>query len=166
MDADELLTHYRASLPSFYAWAARQCGTDRALAEDVVQESWLRAVRTWVASGVPSDPEAWLRTVALNLLRRQARRAPLRSLEQPSELPEREPEEPCERHSLLQAGLAELPQRDAELLRAHHLEGRALASLAQEQRASVRAIEGRLHRARARLRAWMGRRLQLDGDHA
>jgi RNA polymerase sigma-70 factor (ECF subfamily) len=37
------------------------------LAEDVVQEALLRALRHWPASGVPSDPQAWLLTTARNL---------------------------------------------------------------------------------------------------
>lgn len=45
------------------------------LAEDVVQEAMLRALRVWPAEGVPEAPEAWLfrvaRNLALDSLRRQ-----------------------------------------------------------------------------------------------
>ncbi|MBL9076595.1 MAG: sigma-70 family RNA polymerase sigma factor [Planctomycetes bacterium] len=45
------------------------------LAEDVVQEAMLRALRAWPAEGVPDQPEAWVFRVARNLaidrLRRQ-----------------------------------------------------------------------------------------------
>lgn len=45
------------------------------LAEDVVQEALLRALRVWPAEGVPDQPEAWVFRVARNLafdsLRRQ-----------------------------------------------------------------------------------------------
>lgn len=37
------------------------------LAEDVVQEALLRALRHWPAQGLPSDPQAWLLTTARNL---------------------------------------------------------------------------------------------------
>lgn len=37
------------------------------LAEDVVQEALLRALRHWPASGVPQDPHAWLLATARNL---------------------------------------------------------------------------------------------------
>lgn len=54
------------------------------LAEDVVQEALLRALREWPFRGVPDDPRAWLgrvaRNRALDLLRRDAtlaRKAPL-----------------------------------------------------------------------------------------
>lgn len=45
------------------------------LAEDVVQEAMLRALRSWPVDGVPDQPEAWLcrvaRNLALDSLRRQ-----------------------------------------------------------------------------------------------
>lgn len=42
---------------------------DLALAEDVLADALERALRTWPASGVPENPEAWLLTVARNRLR-------------------------------------------------------------------------------------------------
>src|SRR5262245_8687424 len=37
------------------------------LAEDVVQEALLRALRTWGQDGVPAEPDAWVFRVARNL---------------------------------------------------------------------------------------------------
>lgn len=42
---------------------------DLALAEDVLEDAFERALRTWPAAGVPDNPEAWLLTVARNRLR-------------------------------------------------------------------------------------------------
>lgn len=42
---------------------------DLALAEDVLEDAFERALRTWPAVGVPDSPEAWLLTVARNRLR-------------------------------------------------------------------------------------------------
>lgn len=39
------------------------------LAEDVVQEALLRAMRTWAMGGVPANPSAWITRVAMNLAR-------------------------------------------------------------------------------------------------
>jgi len=38
---------YSETIDALYAYASRRCGGDRALAEDVTQEAWLRAVREW-----------------------------------------------------------------------------------------------------------------------
>ena len=37
------------------------------LAEDVVQESLVRALRTWPYAGIPKNPAAWLTQTAKNL---------------------------------------------------------------------------------------------------
>jgi RNA polymerase sigma-70 factor (ECF subfamily) len=42
---------------------------DLALAEDVLEDAFERALRTWPAGGVPDNPEGWLLTVARNRLR-------------------------------------------------------------------------------------------------
>ena len=42
---------------------------DLALAEDVLEDAFERALRTWPAAGVPDNPQAWLLTVARNRLR-------------------------------------------------------------------------------------------------
>src|SRR3954464_3260966 len=47
------------------------------LAEDVVQEALIRALRTWPYYGVPKNPAAWLtqtaKNLALDVLRREKR---------------------------------------------------------------------------------------------
>ncbi|MCG8372333.1 MAG: hypothetical protein MI700_02310, partial [Balneolales bacterium] len=36
------------------------------LIEDIIQESFLKALKLWPVKGVPENPEAWLMTVAKN----------------------------------------------------------------------------------------------------
>jgi RNA polymerase sigma factor (sigma-70 family) len=68
-DPDErILAIYRDTIDTLYRYVSRHCGGDRALAEDVTQETWLRAVREWRRTGPPDQPIAWLTTVARNLL--------------------------------------------------------------------------------------------------
>ncbi len=70
---DELFRHRYARMVT---GLCRVLGPGRLdLAEDVVQDAMLRALRVWPADGVPADPAAWLFRVAKNLaldaLRRQ-----------------------------------------------------------------------------------------------
>src|SRR6188768_3642834 len=65
---DRIVAIYRETIDQLYAFVARRCGGDRALAEDVTQEAWLRAVDAWRRGGAPREPLAWLQTTARRLL--------------------------------------------------------------------------------------------------
>jgi DNA-directed RNA polymerase specialized sigma24 family protein len=58
MDEAGWLALYRETVAPLYAFVARRCGGDRALAEDVTQEAWLRAVDAWRRRGAPREPLA------------------------------------------------------------------------------------------------------------
>ena len=66
MSEREFLDIYRDTVGPLYGSVAGWTGGDQVLAEDIVQETFLRAVKTWPAKGVPDNPIAWLRTVARN----------------------------------------------------------------------------------------------------
>jgi RNA polymerase sigma-70 factor (ECF subfamily) len=155
MHEDDWIHLYRQLVPELYRVVARRSGGDRTLAEDLVQETWLRAIEHWRRRGLPREPAAWLRTVALNLQRKHFRRAPLASLgtDEPVQRPAGEA---GPRAALLQWGLARMDPAAAELLAARHLDGRTLEELARERRTTARAIEGRLRRARAVLARKLG----------
>ena len=62
---DDIRRIYRETIDDLYRFVARRCDRDRELAEDVTQETWLRAVRVWHADGLPDRPLAWLTTYAI-----------------------------------------------------------------------------------------------------
>ena len=78
MEADELAEHlFRREAGRLVAILTRLFGLDNlALAEDVVQDAFCRALETWKFHGVPKNPSAWLMTTAkhraLDILRREA----------------------------------------------------------------------------------------------
>ena len=161
---------FRTTLPELYAFVAKRVGGERALAEDVTQETWLRAVKAWRRSGPPSEPIAWLKTTARHLVLnhfRDARRRPIadvsidaadpgRWIDAASSGEVRDGAAGCDgaadSAALLQHGLARLRDADARLIEAFHLDGRTTRELAEANGTSERAIEGRLHRARGRLK--------------
>ena len=77
----------RATLPAsdLVFNLARRLVPDRADAEDLVQETYLRAWQAWAAGRPPRRVEPWLASICLNLGRDRARRAATR-LEVPAEL--------------------------------------------------------------------------------
>ncbi len=159
----------RAHVPALFAAVARRVGPNRQLTEDLVQETWLRAVASWSRGGLPRDPSAWLRTTAFNLLRDQFKRLRPEALtSDPAATDEGDTDSESARRerasALVQRGLTRLPRASAELLAARHFDGKSLAALAEEHRTSERAIEGRLRRARGALGCALQRLAPSDPD--
>ena len=148
---------YRDTIDELYRFVSRRCNGDRDLAEDITQETWLRAVRAWHADGVPERAPAWLATVAARLLSNHFRR-PIAELFDDgihgavSSGDARDAEQARDRRGLVRRALARLPAAQAMLLEAFHYDRRPVAEIAADVGASERAIEGRLRRAREKLR--------------
>lgn len=175
----ELLAIYRATLAELYAFVARRVGGERTVAEDVVQETWLRAVEAWRRRGAPREPIAWLKTAARRLVANHFRArgarpsVPLDEADGTKAAMSDHAPESRDSAALLQRGLARLRDGEAALIEAFHLDGRSTRELADELRLSERAVEGRLHRARHKLRGaleaagandpWLERLLPRDG---
>lgn len=158
MQESTLLQTYRDNVHSLYEYVSRRCGGDRSLAEDVTQEVWLRAVVAWKKKGLPENPLAWLRTVARNLLANYYRRVPPISLDalptgwQPAFIDNGFNFDSPDVATLVNRGLTRLRPKEARLLEAFHFDGMKVAEIATELRLSERAVEGRLRRARIKLR--------------
>src|SRR5262249_50518370 len=123
----------------------------RARADEVVQETWLTAVRR-----LPSfDPSAgsfasWLRGIAAHLLRNYFRREVRRARRtQPldSEPLDAARDERADAERVAQA-LSVLPEHYEAVLRAKYLEGQSVAAIAAMRDESPKAVESLLTRAR------------------
>jgi RNA polymerase sigma-70 factor (ECF subfamily) len=155
---DSIMAVYRDTIDALYTYAACHSGGDRSLAEDVTQETWLRAVREWRRTGPPDKPLAWLITVARNLIVSYYRRRRPVSLEtvpaggMPAAPDGRAAADAAEAHATIARALGRLSPEQARLLEAFHLDDRDVAEIAEGQGLTARAVEGRLRRARQRLR--------------
>ena len=166
----EIREAYTRTIGPLYAYVSRRCAGERALAEDVVQETWLRAVDAWRRQGLPDSPMAWLTTVAHNLLVSHYRRR------QPVPLDEQTIDaalaavnggpagDADDIGALVQWGLTRLPRRQAAVLEMFHFEQQPVAAIARRLRLSDRAVEGRLRRARMKLRQHLERVLRSGGE--
>jgi len=171
----EILATYRETIDALYGFVSRRAGGDRALAEDVTQETWLRAVREWRRQGRPDRPLAWLTTVAGNLLLNHHRRPQAAALEAvaPAELVAAvdgavgggplDRLEVEERDARLRRALDRLPGSHARLLEAFYYERHPVARIAELLGISERAVEGRLRRARHQLRRMLEADTQTEG---
>ena len=161
---------YAETIDALYGYASRKCEGDRALAEDVTQETWLRAVRDWPHKGVPENPLAWLTAVARNLLLNHLRRRGSVSLDSvsPREILDAVDNDTVadseEIAAAVRGALQRLPSGQAQLLEAFHYKRTRVAQIAVDLGLSERAIEGRLRRARESLRRELELTLKTEGD--
>ena len=163
-----ILAVYGETIEALYAYVARSCCGDRTLAEDVTQETWLRAVREWRRKGPPDKPLAWLITVARNLLAsyyRRRRPVPLDAVAPAEVLAALETGRPAASAAtaVICRALTRLPAAQAELIEAFHFNDRHVAQIAEASGLSERAVEGRLRRARQRLRREVESVMGLEG---
>jgi RNA polymerase sigma-70 factor (ECF subfamily) len=150
-------------VPRVYRFALRLTG-DRHQAEDLTQETFLRA---WRGRKRLRDPDAlrvWLFKIAVNLWRdrvRRARRAP-RPADAPlddCEGPSASPVEQALQREDLQRALAaidSLPPRQREVLYLHACEQFSIAQIANVLQVSPGAVKSSLSLARKRMRRELG----------
>lgn len=161
---DEMDALYRYILPRV-AWDACSC-------DDVLQQTIVAALRSERAPEPEGEQRAWVRGIAANLSKRHWRdrargrravqgcaqkRGPetLERLE--SDCPHAVLQDDELRDALLEA-IGSLSADDQRILYAFYRHGRSGAELASEFDTSVKGIEMRLYRARARLRQRLGDR--------
>src|SRR6202142_1471019 len=153
----------RPDLLRFAFWLSR----DRALAEDVVQESMLRA---WKAQDALLDENAakpWLLTIIRREYARTFERKRLPTVDVDELIAKEEPMlAAAEEQDLreLRAALFNLPIEYREPLVLQVLMGFSTAEIAREMDLSGPAVLTRLFRARNRLRAAMGEEIGADGE--
>lgn len=159
-DEDAWRRWYDASFDALYAYAMWRSGGLEDLAEEVVQETWLTAVRRMRRF----DPRrgsfvGWLRGIAVNVLRNRLRRESTRRSRtgpldgDPAGGPPAEKAlEQRERAERIAAALAALPERYEEVLRAKYLERLSVNEIAADRGETPKAIESLLTRARQAFR--------------
>jgi RNA polymerase sigma-70 factor (ECF subfamily) len=150
-DARAWQTLYDESYVALEAYLSWRCGGLRDLADEVLQEAWLIAVRRVRRF----DPEratfaTWLRGIAANVIRNALRKP--RSTAELGEIPAK----PRAEELRVAEALAELPEHYERVLRMKYLDGRAVDEIAGESGETPKAVESLLTRARAAFRAAYG----------
>lgn len=157
-------TLYDATFAKLFAYARWRCGGRIDRAEELVQETWLVAVRR-IRSFDPDQGSFlnWVRGICANLLRNELRRRRL-----PQSLEGVDPPAPnpvnSEGHDQglrIAQALDELSARHEAVLRAKYVDQRRVADIAREWGESIKAVESLLTRARAAFRLAYG---QLQGN--
>ena len=160
-----------------YRFIVLRVGSDRHAADDLLQQTCYEAARHRRMPGDDNAAQAWLFGIARNLIRRHfrclRRETRLRAEEtaagaNPPLLEGDENEHGADAQRgiaphLLKA-IAALSEADQQLLLGSYFEGRSHEELARAIGISVRAIEGRLYRARNALREALSAKLGEDNS--
>lgn len=151
----DLIETYHATIHPLYQFVSRRTGGSRQLAEDITQETYLRAVDQWRNGQRPENALAWLQTVARNLLLNHYRRRRPELLE-PSTIEgifDTGTGDHLDANACLYWGLSRLSRSSRDLLEAFYIDGESTRAIATKLGLSERAVEGRLRRARLALKA-------------
>jgi len=150
-------TLYADAFDGLYAYVRWRCAGLHDLADEIVQETWLVAVRR-IRSFVPENGSfaGWLRGIAANMIRNHLRhktslnhREPIPVAVQASAEESLLRSEEAER---IAHALAALPEHYEAVLRAKYLDGMRVSKIATEHGESSKAVESLLTRARAAFR--------------
>jgi RNA polymerase sigma-70 factor (sigma-E family) len=146
-DVDELYAAtYRRLVVQLYA----VCG-DMADAEDAVQEAFVTALRKRREFDRVANPEAWVRTVALNQLRGGWRHASVVRRLQPKVPGSQRPVEVGPEHVAIVTALASVDPDQREVVVLHYLADLGTAEIAADLGIPEGTVKSRLSRARAKL---------------
>lgn len=116
-------------------------------AEDLVQEAFVRAATSRRRFERLANPEAWLRTVALNLHRNRSRKLRNFGRVQPRLVPTPDPPA-LEEHVAVIEALRELPEAQREVVALHHLADLSVAEVAALLGVAEGTVKSRLSRGR------------------
>jgi RNA polymerase sigma-70 factor (ECF subfamily) len=144
---DELYSaSYRRLVVQLYAI----CG-DLSDAEDAVQEGFVAAVRKHRQLAKVHNPEAWIRTTAINHLRTRWRHAAVVRKYQPKVPGPQLQIEVGPEHVAISTALAQVDESHREVVVLHYLADMGTAEIAAELGVPEGTVKSRLSRARARL---------------
>ncbi len=164
-DENAWRTWYQETFDDLYRYMRWRCGGRRDWADEIVQETWLTAVRQMRRF----DPRqgafpAWLRGIAANLLRndlRKRRKAAKFQQATDGQIGENgrsEPQQPDQQEEAAQqqeriaAALDALSEREEAVLRAKYLDGLSVAQIAADRGETQKTVESLLSRARQTFR--------------
>ena len=154
MTEQQWLKIYRETVHPLYGYMARRTEGNQALTEDIVQESYLRALDNWNRKTVPDSPLAWLKRVARNILidyLRQKRWDNKGNLDLNPDTINQTPEDQFKSLEIFLA-ISSLRRKKAKILEAFYYDGMSVREIANDMSISERAVEGQLRRARQSLK--------------
>jgi len=158
---------YRRHTPALYRCARRLVGGGTAEAEDIVQETWLRALDSIATFRGDARLGTWLVGIALNCVREAARRGRREPAALEGEPEGTVPDPPAfdgASVASLEQAIAELPLRYREVIVLHDIEQHTHAEVARLLGIEVGTSKSQLARARRTLRGKLSERASSERE--
>lgn len=149
-DIERVAELYAAVCPGLIGYLT-VLGGNRADAEEVAQEAFVRLLESWPKVAEYDDPRAWLRQVATRMLISRARRRKVARLALPRLGGATTTEAPTGDRLDLAAALATLPIGSRAVVLLHHVHDLPVEEIADLLRIPPGTVKSRLARARAAL---------------
>ena len=167
-DQDEFLRAAMGAMDLVFN-LSRRLTNNRQDAEDLVQETYLRAFRAWTDHRRPKRVEPWLATICLNLARSRFRARGRMPAEIPLQdwMPERRPSDDPEDRAVerierdeLYRSIRELPEEQGIAITLVDLVGMSTYEAAEAMGTPRGTVLSRLHRGRRALARLLGDRIE------
>lgn len=132
---------------------------DVSMAEDAVQETFVKAYRGWSSFRKESSVKTWLVRIAINVCKDMRRNAWFRFIDRSVDLDqlEIEQEEQNETASQLMSEIMRLPRAQMEAVLLYYYEGFNMRETADMLGVSEMTVSRRLGKARGMLKTWLER---------
>lgn len=153
MDRKTFPDFYRANVKRVYRYLFYRVGADKAQAEDLTQDVFLKAFKAFDSYDPNISQASWIFTIArnhfINHLEKQRPGVALEDIENTNWDKVDIPDKLATRHDeqRLLAAIDRLPKDDAELIRAKYLEGWGYDDIAERLGKSSVALRVQAHRA-------------------
>ena len=167
MTEQQWLKVYKETIHPLYGYMAKRTDGIRELTEDIVQESYLRALDNWNRKTIPDSPLAWLKRVARNILidyLRQKRWHTKVDLDIKSDTGSHAAGDQIKSLETFLA-ISSLGKKKAKILEAFYYDGMSIGEIAVTMKISERAVEGQLRRARQSLKSLLPELKSNGGKH-
>ena len=142
---------FRRDYPRLVQALTLVCG-DREVADDCVQEAFVRAHLRWRRISRLEDPSGWVRRVAINLARDEERRRRRSERVQPFLARSDEAPVAADTRYDLQTLVDALPMQQRTAVVLFYVLGNSVAEIAEAMELSEGAVKFHLHQGRKRLR--------------
>jgi RNA polymerase sigma-70 factor, ECF subfamily len=152
---------YRAHTPALYCFALRILGGRREDAEEVVQETWIRAVTKLENFRWESSLRTWLCRIVWNHCRELMRKTS-RTIKTESAIQFIIQANVSPLKSDIESFIASLPDGYREILVLHDIEGYTHKEIAESMQISEGTSKSQLFRARAKLRAMLNSNKEIS----